>query len=125
MAISNIVDSRKYKRKTIETCQKNSSDCMFLDKKDNTCRAEWCIFKELPEMIKLNVKLTCEICKKNMTTVSVYSGETKYICDECLEKIKDRTDNHNCEICGSSIAYDRSICTTCSNKLWRVIRYYD
>lgn len=126
MAISKLVDNRKYEKKTIETCQLNSKDCMFLDKADNTCRAEWCIYKELPEMVKLNVKLTCEVCKKNSTTVSVYSGETKYICDECLEKIKNRTESHTCEVCGASISYDRSICSSCGSKLRRIInRYYD
>lgn len=87
MAISKLVDDRKYEKKTVETCQKNSKDCMFLDKSDGTCRAEWCIFKELPEMVKTNVQLTCRICGRTKI-VSVYSGETQYICDNCIDRIK-------------------------------------
>ena len=124
MAISKLLENKKsIKKKEVEECHKNSTDCMYLDKKDGTCRAEWCIFKELPEMVKLNVKLTCEVCKKNTTTVTVYSGETKYICDDCLDKLNTSIKDHKCSICGASISTDRCICSTCGNKLRRILYY--
>ena len=117
MAISKIVDNRKYERKTVETCQKNSEDCMYLNKADGTCRAEWCIFKELPEMVKLNIKLTCGVCKKNTTTVSAYSSERKYICPECLDKLYDVIVEPKCGVCKTPIAAGEYLCSSCATKI--------
>lgn len=117
MGLVKNVNQRKLKKMEVEPCHKNSTDCMFLNKTNGMCRAEWCVFEELPEMVKINVELTCEVCNKNKTTVSVYSGETKYICDDCLDKLYKVIKDPVCDICGTPISHDRSICTTCASKI--------
>lgn len=91
MGISKLVDNRYYKHKKQETiqCKKNIKDCMFL-MDDNECCAEWCIFEELPKVINLERKITCSICNINSKTVSVYSGQKDYICEECINKIREK-----------------------------------
>lgn len=86
MAISNILDKGKYTRKTVEPCMKGSTDCMFLNE-NGSCRAEWCIFEELPEIENLQVTINCYICN-TPKTVSAYSGERGYICKDCAAKIR-------------------------------------
>ena len=89
MGISKFVDGKtKNKKSLAEPCHKNSIDCMFLDQDSGTCRAEWCIFEELPEMVNIPVHITCSICRSNSKTVSAYSSERSYICDSCASKIR-------------------------------------
>ena len=118
MSISKIVDNRKYKnkRKEVEECHKNSTDCMYLNE-DGTCRAEWCIYEELPSMIRPNIKLTCGVCKSNTTTVSAYSSERKYICPECLDKLYPVIVNPKCGVCGRSTTAGVYICSSCAAKI--------
>ena len=119
MGLVKIENKRKIKKVKVEDCSEhiNSSDCMFRNKKTGKCRGEWCIYKELPKLVDINVELTCEVCKKNKTTVSVYSGETKYICDDCLDKLYTVIKDPTCDICGTSIPVNRSICTACAAKI--------
>lgn len=90
MSISKIVEKEDGKKKSsIEKCHKNSKDCMYLNKDNGTCRAEWCIFEELPDMIDPSIEITCSICGTSHKTVSVYSSERHYICDTCINKIRN------------------------------------
>lgn len=115
MSISRIVDNRTYNSRTSETvgCSKNS-DCMFFN--GSGCSAEWCIFERLPKMINTSKTIECLICG-NTKTVSVYSGKSDYICDDCKEDIKKLINNPKCEICGTTVSVGKCICNTCRNKI--------
>lgn len=113
-------------KRDVEPCTMNTDDCMFLDKDTGNCSAEWCIYKELPKMVRVNVKLNCEICKTNSTTVTVYSGETKYICKECLNKINSFITNTKCNICGTDTSESgKCICNSCASKIRRYFTWME
>lgn len=87
MSISNLVDDRPIRKKSeIEKCHLNADDCQFLDGNGN-CRAEWCIFEELPKMINPKISISCYICGATKT-VSAYSGERGYVCPSCASQIR-------------------------------------
>lgn len=105
----------------VEVCRKNSTDCMYLNS-NGTCSAEWCIYEELPKIISTGRELTCSICGKNKKTVSIYSGITSYICEECQQKLKLITpDKKHCALCSTEISLDQVICTDCQKKLVDII----
>lgn len=112
-------NTKKIKKKEVEACDMDTKDCMFLDKSTGNCSAEWCIYKELPKMVRLNVKLTCEICKTKTTTVSIYSGETKYICDDCLKTIDNVVNHPTCSSCGASTSIGKYLCQSCITAMMR------
>lgn len=113
MALIKENNEKKLVKRKVEPCDMDTKDCMFLNKSNGNCSAEWCIFKELPKMVRLNVKLTCEVCKSKTTTVSIYSGETKYICNECLKNIDDVINHPKCSRCGTSTSIGKYLCSSC------------
>lgn len=110
-------DGKTYKLKDgSEPCMKGMLNCMFSNTTGG-CSAEWCVFEELPKIQSNNKKLTCDICGNNTTTVSIYSGKTSYICDECKEKINKLTEQTNCVICGAKTEGLQTICSYCASQI--------
>lgn len=120
MGLSKIVDPVLNKEfpDTETGCRLGRMDCQYLDS-NGDCSAEWCIYEELPKIIKTDKKVTCSICGKNTKIISLYSGITEYTCPECRTKIKKITkDEKLCSVCNENkIAVDQYICTSCQKKL--------
>ena len=119
MGLSTVLD-KKYKNQTSKkdksiACLNNVLDCRFIDGNGN-CKAEWCIFNELPEMVQKVKQINCIICNKPKE-VSVYCGETNYICEDCKKIIDKVFKNPTCGICGASTVPGQAICQNCAVRL--------
>lgn len=117
MGISKILD-KKFKNSNVEystdmKCSKNISDCRYISKDGKTCSAEWCIFDELPKMITEEKEIKCIICG-TPKTVSIYSGESNYICSKCEKVIERVFKNPKCLICGADIEAGQYLCENCA-----------
>ena len=97
-------------------CMKNKPDCYYLGA-DGNCSAEWCIYDNLPKILKDTKLIKCAICNENTTRVSLYSNRTEFICSTCQPKLIRIIKNKSCPICGRGIQYYESICTTCASKI--------
>ena len=108
------LDGKNTPRTTGSTsCMKGVYDCMYSTPEGGCC-AEWCIYNELPSMDITSKEITCDVCQKNKKTVSIYSGTSSFICDECVEELRKLTQERNCLICGVTVKGDQ-ICPQCAS----------
>ena len=111
-------DNKTYRLKNgSEPCMKGAKDCIYANSTSGGCYAEWCIFDQLPVIENTSKELTCMVCNENKTTVSVYSGKTDFICEDCKEKISKLIKETNCAICGAEIKGGQSICSYCASQI--------
>ena len=123
MGLSKIIDanngSSSINKQATVSCE-HGVDCMYKSASGG-CTAEWCIFSQLPKIVNNSKKLKCSVCGKNEKTVSVYSGISSFVCDECTEKINKVIKDRTCPICGTSIELEEVICSNCAGKLKEAI----
>lgn len=119
---TNTQEKKLTKSVTTGSCMKNVNDCRY--RSNNGCSAEWCIYEELPKIVNENKTISCEICGVEKT-VSIYSGETSYICDDCKKQIKKILTESKCSLCGASTNVGEALCSNCKNKIWGKLNEQD